>query len=227
MQSVHTHTHTSSSPSHLYSSLLPSFTLGHFLSSFLLPLLCFLPHSSSGQVLSHESPLQVSFYSLYSYLWLLNAPATRKKLCKTDRKIFRFPCVGHRVYWSLAVWLVVAKSGSAELAQTPRRLSRLNCGSFCFLPPRQWFSASILHTTVVIYGNYPSLGSSINWLLLGDGNSCCLVGLSSTVRGNVRWIQRKASMKKRWNILFCSRVNLFCHNFSRSPHPDRTKIETA
>ena len=36
----------------------------------------------------------------------------------------------------------------------------------------------------MIYGNYPSLGSSINWLLLGDGSSCCLVGGSSTVRGD-------------------------------------------
>lgn len=32
----------------------------------------------------------------------------------------------------------------------------------------------------MIYGNYPSLGSSINWLLLGDESSCCLVGVASS-----------------------------------------------
>lgn len=65
----------------------------------------------------------------------------------------------------------------------------LNCCSAYF--SLQWFSASILHTTIVIYGNYPSLGSSINWLLLGDGSSCCLVRGSFTVRGNAGEFNRR------------------------------------
>lgn len=97
---------------------------------------------------------------------------------------------------ALQLFPVTKSSPVCKVRQNTRKNS-LNCGSanfcfqwfFCFCSPR---NRSIL----VIYGNYPSLGSSINRLLLGDVSSCCLVRESFTVRGNAGEFNKIAKNKR-------------------------------
>lgn len=191
----------------LNSSLLPSFILRCFLSSFLCPL-CFLCHcsfrtgfvpwvSSSGFVLQ---PLFIESKTLATFEKCSRKPSLIDKTnCTFDSAEFR----GHQALLSSRRTysrLQFNKFTRDKVSLNTRHTS-LNCGSACFC--LQWFSASILHTTIVIYGNYPSLGSSINWLLLGDGSSCCLVGGSSTVRGNAGEFKRRHLWGKEETVLFC------------------------
>lgn len=140
-------------------SFLPSFA--HFL---------FIFNTPSAVVLSHEPVHWVSFYSPYSFC------------LKRERKALK----NDPIWWIW--WIQGSPTGSYQnllvslLVSQHTTYTSLNCGFTCF--SLQWYSASILDTNIVIYGNYPSLGSSIKWLLLGDGSSCCLVRGSSTVRGN-------------------------------------------
>lgn len=159
----------------------------------------------SGQVLSRESLHQVSFNSLYSFIQPQTLVTFKKCLflIKNDpdsQTVAEFSGWGGHEPENPLPDCKFIKSMRGQVNLNTRRAS-LNCGSACFC--LQWFSAPILHTTIVIYGNYPSLGSSINWLLLGNGSSCCLVGGSSTVRGNAGEFKRRHRWRRDEIVLFC------------------------
>lgn len=214
VQTAHTFPLCASSPSPppppplvaLNSSSLPSFILRCFLSSFLCPF-CFLCHCSFRTgfvpwVISSGLILQPLFIQS---LAIQNTGNSQEKLQKTNPY--------RQIQWHFwFCWTSRSPSNKNIPTTTFYKVRRykvnlnaisLNCGAACFLFFfLQWFSASILHTTIVIYGNYPSLGSSINWLLLGDGSSCCLVGGSSTVRGNAGEFKRRRLWRKDETVLF-------------------------
>lgn len=133
--------------------------------------------------------IRFHFTALIHTVWNTGHSQEKFKMTPADKSNATFDVVHQPVPANLGIYWRLQFNKFMRDKVSLTRHTILNCGSACFF--RQWFSASILHTTIVIYGNYPSLGSSINWLLLGDGSSCCLVRGSSTVRGNAGEFKRR------------------------------------
>lgn len=123
---------------------------------------------------------------------------------------FRFAVSSHTVSGSLKHWSRNALKEDIFWIWRPtfshwqkRNHNTTHKHVFVLFVPLQLLSASFLRTTMVIYGNYPSLGSSIKWLLLGDGSSCCFVGGKLCCQGQCRWIQKTATMREGLKLCHC------------------------
>lgn len=183
-------------------AIIHSWLFPFFLSSFLCPL-CFLSHRSFRTGFMAWFISSVSFYNIYSYS-LKRTGYSEESLIGMSTKLLnsiKFRVTNYsKTSANIPLQTTVQQIPGDQVCLNTRHAS-FKCGSSCFF--FHWFPASLLHTTIVIYGNYPSKGSSINWLLLGDGSSCCLVGGSSTVRGSAGEFKRWHPWRKVENLLFC------------------------